>query len=105
LFALLVGRPDLTAMRHQPRRMLMNFLPVVYGLAGAAAVLATLLGLASWLFGSADAALARIRGERISLYPRLVDVGTGAPGELREAAFEVINRTDHPIHLIGAARD
>jgi hypothetical protein len=105
LLALLLGRPDLDAVRKQPRRMLMDLLPAVYGLGGAVAILVTLAGLASWLFGSPDAALARIRGERISLYPRLVDVGTGAPGESREAAFEVVNRMGHPIRLIGAAKD
>jgi hypothetical protein len=105
LLALLIGRPDLDAVRKQPRLMLADLLPIAYGLGGATVVLVGLTGLASWLFGSPDAALARIRGEHFSLYPRLVDVGTGAPGELREAVLEVVNRTDHSIRLIGGARD
>jgi hypothetical protein len=105
LLALIVGRPDLGAVRKQPWLILVSLLPAAYGLVGAAVILVGLAGLASWLFGSPDAALAHIRGERISLYPRLVDVGTGAPGESREAAFEVVNRTDHPIRLIGGAKD
>ncbi|HEY7314869.1 MAG TPA: MauE/DoxX family redox-associated membrane protein [Gemmataceae bacterium] len=78
LLALVVGRPDLAAVRQHPRRILTNILPAAYGLSGAAVVLGVLAALASLLFGSPDAALAHLRGERISLYPRLVDVGTGA---------------------------
>ena len=67
--------------------------------------LAVLTGLACWVYGSPDAALARLRGEAISLYPRMVDVGTRAPGEQWETTIEVVNRTDHPIRLIGGAKD
>lgn len=85
--------------------VLASMLPALYGLGGAVAILASLGGLANWKYGSPDAALAHLRGERVSLYPRLVDVGTGAPGEGREAAFEVVNRTGHPIRLIGGTKD
>lgn len=105
LVALILGRPDLTAVSHQPWLLLMSILPALYGLGGAIVILASLAGLANWVYGSPDAALAHLRGERISLYPRTVDVGTGAPGEVREAAFEVVNRTDHPIRLIGGTKD
>jgi hypothetical protein len=104
LLALILGRPDLAAVR-QPRLLLANVLPAVYGLGGALVVLAMLAGLASLRYGSPDAALAHLRGERISLYPRLIDVGTGAPEEVREAAVEVVNRTDHPVRLIGGTKD
>lgn len=105
LFVLLVGRPDLDAVRKQPWLILTSARPALYGFAGMIAVLAGMIGLSSLLYGSPDAALARWRGERISIYPRLVDVGTGAPGEFREAAFEVVNRTDQPIRLIGGTKD
>jgi hypothetical protein len=105
LLALFLGRPDLEAVRRQPWRLLMSILPALFGLGGALVVLAALAGLARSVYGSPDAALAHLRGERISLYPRLVDVGTGIPGERREAAFEVVNRTDHPIRLIGGTKD
>jgi len=105
LFALILGRPDLEALHRQPWQLLLSILPVVYGLGGAVVILASLAGLANWVYGSPDAALAHLRGERISLYPRLVDVGTGAPGEEREAAIEVVNREDHPIRLIGGTKD
>jgi len=44
-------------------------------------------GLANWFYDSPDAALAHLRSERLSLYPRMIDVGTGVPGEARESAM------------------
>ena len=105
LSSLIVCRPDLEAARRQPSLLLMSILPAVYGLAGALAILSLVAGVASWVSGSPDAALADLRGERISLYPRLVDVGTGVPGEMREEAVEIVNRTDHPIRVIGGTKD
>ncbi len=105
LLALILGRPDGAMVRQRPRLIAMNFLPAICGAGGAAVLLGLLTGLASLLYGSADAALAHIRGERISLYPRMVDVGTGAAGEEREAVVEAVNRTDHAIRLIGGAKD
>jgi hypothetical protein len=105
IFALLLGRPDLRPVREHPRFLLKSVLPVFYGLGGAVVVLGALAGLAYSVYGSPDAALAHLRGERISLYPRLVDAGTGDPGEQRETTVEVVNRTDHPISLIGGTKD
>jgi hypothetical protein len=101
VFALLLGRPEGVGMNLWA--ILMDVLPGVYGLFGAMVVLGGLAGLAALCFGSPDAALARLRGERVSLYPRLIDVGTGPPGETREEAVEVVNRTEQPIRLIGGA--
>lgn len=100
LFTLLLGRPDL-----QLRLLLASLWPILYGMGGAILILGSLAGLGSLVYGSPDAALAHLRGERISLYPRLVDVGTGAAGEQRETVVEVVNRTDHPIRLIGGTKD
>jgi hypothetical protein len=105
LFALILSRPALDTVRRHPRQLLMSLLPAVWGLGGAFVVLALLAGAARSRYGSADAALAHFRGERISLYPRLVDVGTADAGEIQEAALEIVNRTDHPIRLIGATKD
>ncbi len=105
LLALILSRPDLMAVRRQPWLIVANLLPAVGGVVGTAAVLALLVGLGSLFYGSSDNALAHIRGERISLYPRLVDVGTGDAGEEREAVVEVVNRNDHAIRLIGGTKD
>lgn len=105
LVALVVGRPVLSSVLRQPRLLLMSVFPALCGLGGAAVLLALLASLATLFHVSPDAVLAHLRGERISLYPRLVDVGTGAPGEEHEAVVEVVNRTDHPIRLIGGTKD
>jgi hypothetical protein len=105
LLALILGRPALDAVRQQPLLLLASIVPAVVGMGGAAALLALLAGAASLFYGSPDAALAHFRGERISFYPRLVDVGTGYPGEQREETIEIVNRTGHLVRLIGGTKD
>jgi hypothetical protein len=77
-----------------------------FGLAaGAAAAGAGLIGLAALSFGSTDAALAQLRGERISIRPSFLDVGGGQPGQTLETAVEAVNRTDRPVRMIGGSSD
>lgn len=104
LTLLLLGRPQREKGASRTT-ILKQLLPAASVLGGAAALLAVLAGLSTLAYGSPDAALAHLRGERISLYPRLVDLGTGAPGERREQVVEVVNRTDQTVRLIGAAPD
>lgn len=73
--------------------------------AGALAAYVGIIGLASLAFGSPDAALARLRGERLSIRPQVVDVGTGQPGQSLTAAIEVVNRTDEPLTILGGTSD
>jgi hypothetical protein len=73
---------------------------------GGYAVLLGVLALVSVVhFGSMDAAIAALRGERLSLDPAMVDMGQGVPGEERDASVELTNRTDKPIRLIGGTAD
>jgi hypothetical protein len=65
----------------------------------------SLAAFAHFRYGSIDTALASLRNERLSVSPWLVDVGEGAPGETREAAVELTNRTDEPIRVIGGTAD
>ena len=64
-----------------------------------------LAAIAHYHFGSIPAALAALRNERLSLEPALIDMGEGIPGETREAAVTLTNRTDSPIRLIGGTAD
>src|SRR5262249_39798119 len=106
LLALVVAKPELKGFWEQPRSILVNMLGrTVAGLAGVSLLLGLLVGLSVYFFGSTDAALAYLRGERISIRPNLVDVGEGSPGETRVTAVEVVNRTDHEIRLIGGTSD
>jgi hypothetical protein len=81
LSLLLLGRPDLKPLRADGLR---NFsralLPAALGLGGLALATGLLFGAAHVAFGSVPAALAYFRGERVSVSPRLVDVGSGVGG-------------------------
>jgi hypothetical protein len=106
LVALVAARPDLGPLWANPRAAVSRVLaPAALGLAGVAAVLGVLAGVAYLGFGSPDAALAYLRGERISVRPWLVDVGAGAPGETRETTVELVNRTDQAVLLVGGTAD
>lgn len=106
LVALLVGRPDLKPLWENPRRGLTAaLLPAAWGLAGMALVACLLLGAAHFGFGSVPAALAYFRGERVSLEPRVLDLGEGAGGETREVTVTLTNWTDQPIQLFGGTAD
>lgn len=102
LGALAMCRPDLKPLREQPRYLWSKVvLPVGSVVAGAALLLAALAGVAQVAFGSTDAAWAFLRGERLSVRPRVVDIGTGVLGEFRNGTVELVNRTDSAIRVVG----
>jgi Methylamine utilisation protein MauE len=102
LIALVVARPDLGSLREKSQRTLAH----VGGVAvGAAALFGLLAGTGALIFGSADAALAHLRGERVSVRPAFVDIGSGVPGQTFEATVELVNRTDRPVRIIGGTSD
>jgi hypothetical protein len=99
---LLISRPDLKSLWRDRA-------PIVRSAAGIFGVylllMAILAGVAYLGFGSIDAALASIRNECLSVFPALIDMGEGVPGETREAKVELTNRTDKPIRLVGGTSD
>jgi hypothetical protein len=100
--ALLLARPDLQPLWVHRARILSvgaGVLGVYLLLLGAAA------GFAHVRYGSIDAAVADLRGERLSVRPSLVDVGQGAPGETRAVNMELTNRTQKPISIFGGTTD
>jgi Protein of unknown function (DUF1573) len=99
---LLISRPDLKSLWTERAPIVRS----VAGIFGAYVLLMGILaGVAHLGFGSIDAALASIRNERLSVFPALIDMGEGVPGETREAKVELTNRTDQPIRLIGGSAD
>jgi hypothetical protein len=64
-----------------------------------------LVGVACFGFGSVRAAIAYFRGERISIEPRLLDIGEGFGGEVRDAEVTLTNWTDGPVQIIGGSSD
>jgi hypothetical protein len=106
LLALAWGRPDVGSLGQTPRQALTQAGGVLLLFCGGAAlVLGLLAGAGALVFGSADAALARIRGERVSVRPGMVDLGRGAPGQAVEATVELINRTASPVRIVGGTSD
>ncbi len=106
LLALAWARPDWRALREHPRLALRRACRTALAFfAGAVVLLSLLAGLGVWMFGSIDAALAHIRGERVSVRPNIVDLGRGAPGQSVETTVELVNRTDRPVRIIGGTSD
>jgi hypothetical protein len=100
--ALLVSRPDLKSVWENPRTELISAsLPAVSGISATALLSAVLVGAAYLSFGSLPAAVAYFRGERVSISPRLADLGSVSLGEDREMILEVWNWTNEPVRLIG----
>ncbi len=75
--------------------------PVVSTVAGAAVFLILIAG--GFLLMSTDPAkaLARLRGESLSVRPNVSDVGEGREGEERSFDLQLINYADYPIRIIG----
>ncbi len=106
LVLLVIARPNFRRMllldRSQVRR---GFRHALVLFIGASLVFGGVVGLVSLTFGSPDAALAHLRGERISICPRTVNVGRVEPHQRIEVSVEVVNRTDRPVRLIGGTSD
>jgi hypothetical protein len=106
IVGLLWCRPELNRLKEDTCPSLRR---TCYLVAVSVIVVATLTGLlaigASYWFGSAEAALAYLRGERLSVQPSLVDVGEGEAGALQTATVRLVNRTDHPIRVVGGTSD
>lgn len=104
----LVGhaRPDFRVLRELNLAQWLATILRGVGLVGFMLALgAGTIGLTWMIFGSADAALAWLRGERVSIQPRMVDVGEGRPGQTMEAVVQVVNRTNQPVRLLGGNSD
>ncbi|MBI2804587.1 MAG: DUF1573 domain-containing protein [Planctomycetes bacterium] len=100
-----MGCPDWKLLRNHPRTLLSNTkFPALCGLI-AVVLSGAISGLAWGSFGSVGAALAHFRGERLSIHPRLVDVGAAPAGDTREVRIELTNWTEQPINLIGGTSD
>ena len=103
---LLVGRPNLRPLREcKWIDLRQSVQTAAVGIAGVGLFLGLLVGMAQWRFGSVEAALANIRGERVSIRPGVLDLGDVAPSEAREVEIEVANWTDHEIRVIGGTKD
>ena len=73
---------------------------------GAVAFLLSILtGASAYFFGSPEVAMARLRGESITVDPRQLDFGSGPVATTLESRVELHNWTDGPIHVYGGTSD
>jgi hypothetical protein len=73
--------------------------------AGSAALLLTLTGVGSWVYGSPQAVLARLRGESLTISKDYIDFGSGSAGQVIDRTVEVRNWSDQSVRLIGGTSD
>lgn len=71
------------------------------GVGFALLLFAVLIAFSFWQFGSLPNAFAYVRGEDYVLSSRVVDVGEGEYGEIREGAILIRNLTFKPIRIVG----
>jgi hypothetical protein len=72
---------------------------------GAAGILILLTAVGTLAYGSPAAALARLRGDVVTVSPDYVDFGGVSEGQSVERKVEVWNWTDGPVRLIGGSSD
>jgi hypothetical protein len=84
------------------RRAILNC--IFFGL-GVGTLLLSFTLAGTLAFGSPNAAMARVRGQHITVEPAYLDVGTGTAGNTTEATVRVHNYSDHPIRLVGGVAD
>ena len=72
---------------------------------GFTALLAVIVGIGISVFGSSDAAIARLRGESLGVTPSVLDFGTGKPGDKLTATVTVRNWTDSPVRIVDGTAD
>jgi hypothetical protein len=98
LLALWLGRPPLVVAGSFSFRELKT-------LGVGTACVAGLGTLSVLAFGSLDGALARLRGESLSVSTSYLDFGEGSPNEILTATVEITNRSDGPVQLVGGTSD
>jgi len=98
-----VARRALASER--PPSLSLRLRPVVVGVCGVLAIFAIVAAIGAFVFGSLAAALAHLRGDRLSVEPRLVDVGQGFMNERKVAMLRLRNWTGAAIRVIGGTSD
>lgn len=72
---------------------------------GVGVMVAALMGMGAWVYGSPAAAWARLQGESLTVSPGYVHCGSGKPGEKLEGTVRVTNWTDDPVLIYGGTSD
>jgi hypothetical protein len=103
---LALARPDFRTLLQGSQGQWRRALVHEFGMAAlAVAFCVGIVTLTSLVYGSTDTALARLRGESVSIRPGIADVGSGEPGQVLEATVEIVNRTERPVRVYGGTSD
>jgi hypothetical protein len=105
LTSLVVGKPGWQFLSTSQCGFWRIVYPAAYFVVVVGVIVACSVGVGAWVYGSPQAALARLRGESITVTPGYLEFGSGHPGDMREATAEVRNWTDRPVRLIGGTSD
>ena len=73
----------------------------LFYLAGAALLIATLLGIGRLKYGSLTRAWATLRGQQLFMMPTMVDLGSAPTGETRTARFQIDNTAGIAVTIVG----
>jgi hypothetical protein len=82
-------------------RMRRQLVWVAPSLVGGIVIVSVLLAVLAAKHGSIGAACAYMRGERLLLMPRTLDVGTEREQEQRLVRFELVNLSEEKIRILG----
>jgi hypothetical protein len=72
---------------------------------GVGVMLAALMGIGAWVYGSPARALARLRDESLDVASEYIDCGDGKPGEKLKGIIRVRNWMDEPVLIYGGTSD
>ncbi len=101
--ALLLCRPR---QSHSPQADFVRWVPgLVKAGAGAAAFLLLIVGGFLLVFDNPVDALARLRGESLTVESSVSEVGEGLQGEQRPFTIHLRNHTDRPLRVVGGTTD
>ncbi len=69
------------------------------------ALAASAFAIFTWQHGSANAAIAHLRGETIVVEPNVVDLGSGPAGQFQTFALNITNYSDKTVRIVGGTSD
>ena len=105
VLTILAGNRERAVSCESKREITRSLHRVIFGALGVLACLGVFAGIGTIAFGSPAAALAYLRGDRLTVEPSLIDVGDGFVGEQKRVVVQVRNWTDKAIRIVGGTSD
>lgn len=103
--AALVGLPPEASPDGLFTRVRSDLVGVGWYVLAVVAVVAVLVAVGIGVYGSFDQALARVKGETLSVFPRVIRLGTLQPGSQARGSITIVNRGTAVFRVIGGTSD